>query len=179
MASAISSGVPPRFMGTTLRLMGLETARAEFVAGLVIDRLVDALFIQALRAFCAKQGANGAGWFAGLVDKRLEKAIRAAHADLAHSWTVEELASVAGLSRSSFAASFKAVIGQAPLEYLTGWRMYRAKVLLASSAESLARIALLVGYDNEVSLSRTFRQRFGMPPGKWRQSNHPLAGQKS
>jgi len=57
--------------------------------------------------------------------------------------------------------------------------MYRAKVLLASSTESLARIALLVGYDNEVSLSRTFRQRFGMPPGKWRQSNHPLAGQKS
>jgi transcriptional regulator GlxA family with amidase domain len=57
--------------------------------------------------------------------------------------------------------------------------MYRAKALLALSTESLAWTALLVGYDHEVSLCRTCRQRFGMPPGKWRQSDHPLAGQKS
>jgi AraC-like DNA-binding protein len=157
----------------TLRLMGLETARGELGAGLVVDRLGDALFIQALRAFCREHGTGAGGsWIAGLADRRLQRAIQAIHADLQRAWTVEEMAREAGLSRSSFAASFKNVVGEAPLDYLTGWRMYRAKVLLASSDENLVHIANLVGYESEVSFSRTFRRRVGLSPGRWRQQMH-------
>jgi transcriptional regulator GlxA family with amidase domain len=148
--------------------MGAETAQAGFGAGLVIDRLGDALFIQALRAFCGDGRATTPGWVAGLADKRLERAIRAVHADLARPWTVEAMAQVAGASRSSFAARFKAVVGEAPLDYVTGWRIYRARVLLGSTDDSLARIADLVGYESEVSLSRAFRRSQGAPPGQWR-----------
>jgi AraC-like DNA-binding protein len=157
----------------TLRLMGLETARGELGAGLVVDRLGDALFIQALRAFCREHGAGAGGsWIAGLADRRLQRAIRAIHADLQRPWTVEEMAREAGLSRSSFAANFRTVVGEAPLDYLTGWRMYRAKVLLASSDENLVHIANLVGYESEVSFSRTFSRRVGVSPGRWRQEMH-------
>ncbi len=79
------------------------------------------------------------------------------------------MAQEAGLSRSSFAALFKSVVGEAPLDYLTGWRVYRVKMLLTATDESLLRIANTVGYDNDLSLSRVFKRRTGIAPGKWRQ----------
>lgn len=83
-------------LNRTLMLMGLETARADFGAGLVIDRLGDALFIQALRAYCAQHGAGAGGWIAGLADRRLQRAILAVHADLSRHWTVDAMAREAG-----------------------------------------------------------------------------------
>src|SRR6202020_1509439 len=105
---------------------------------------------------------------AGLMDDRLAVSIRAMHGDLARGWTVETLAREAGLSRSAFAATFKAVTGDTPLDYLTGWRMYRAKVLLRGSALSLMEIAARVGYDTDTALSRAFRRFEGIAPGEWR-----------
>jgi AraC-like DNA-binding protein len=152
----------------TLQLMGAETRLNEFGAGMVISRLGDALFIQALRALCCQRRDEIGGWLAGLADQRLARALRAMHADLSRLWTVGAMAREAGLSRSTFAVTFRDVVGEAPLDYLTGWRMYRAKVLLASTEQGLSRIAALVGYDTDAAFSRAFRRRFGMPPGQWR-----------
>jgi AraC-like DNA-binding protein len=153
---------------TTLQLIGLETREDELGAGLVIARLTDVLFVQAVRAWCATAGAHAIGWLAGLKDRRLRAAIRAMHADLARPWTVEALAREAGLSRSNFAATFKAVTGETPLDYLTGWRLYRAKVLLRESDLHLKEIALRVGYETDTALSRVFRRSQGVAPGEWR-----------
>ncbi len=79
---------------------------------------------------------------------------------------VRSLARVAGLSRSSFAATFKSIIGEAPLDYLTCWRMYRAKTLLRSTDLGLYEIAARVGYDNDTALSRAFRRHEGIAPGE-------------
>jgi AraC-like DNA-binding protein len=158
----------------TLSLIGAETRGSAFGSGMVLCRLGDALFIQALRAVCCQHRAVVGGWLAGLADQRLARALRALHADLARPWTVEAMANEAGLSRSAFAATFKDVVGEAPLDYLTGWRMYRAKVLLASSEESLTRIAIRVGYDTDAAFNRAFRRRFGVPPGQWRRDSGAL-----
>jgi AraC-like DNA-binding protein len=156
---------------TTLQLIGLETFEDELGAGLVIARLTDVLFVQAVRAWCATEGAHAIGWLAGLKDRRLGAAIRAMHGDLARPWTVETLARQAGLSRSSFAAAFKAVTGETPLDYLTGWRMYRAKVLLRESDLQLKEIAARVGYETDTALSRAFRRSEGVAPGEWRRQS--------
>ena len=110
---------------------------------------------------------------AGLKDDRLAAAICAMHGDLARGWTVETLAREAGLSRSTFAATFKAVTGDTPLDYLTRWRMYRAKVLLRGSELSLMEIAERVGYETDMALSRTFSRFEGVAPGKWRRNGRP------
>jgi AraC-like DNA-binding protein len=160
--------VQAKLMQSTLDLMGLETAHAGVGAALVIDRLGDALFIQALRSFCFDRGTSSGSWIAGMEDGQLRRAIHAIHSDLARAWSVEEMAREAGMSRSRFAARFKELVGESPLDYLTGWRMYRARMLLSSSNESLVAIAEQVGYDSEVSFSRAFRRRLGTPPGQWR-----------
>ena len=86
---------------------------------------------------------------------------------------LETLAREAGLSRSTFAATFKAVTGDTPLDYLTRWRMYRAKVLLRGSELSLMEIAGRVGYETDTALSRAFRRFEGIAPGEWRRSGRP------
>ncbi|MET0794056.1 MAG: AraC family transcriptional regulator [Polyangiaceae bacterium] len=152
----------------TLALMGQEAKQGGLGAGFVIDRLTDALFVQALRALFSDGCAFAPGWVTALTDRRVAKAIHAVHADLARPWTVAEMAREAGLSRSSFAAAFSAAVGESPLDYVTNWRLYRAKVLLASSDESLTEIAERVGYDSDTALSRAFKRKLGLPPGAFR-----------
>ena len=78
------------------------------------------------------------------------------------------------MSRSSFAALFKSVTGQAPLAYLTTWRIYRVKVLLRENL-GLSQIAAEVGYDSDTALNRAFKRLQGCAPGVWRRGPGKLA----
>jgi AraC-like DNA-binding protein len=125
-------------------------------------------FVQAIRSHLNNIGESDVGWLAALSDKRIGAVMRALHDAPAAAWTVEKLASVANMSRSAFAARFKARLGEAPLEYLTRWRMFRAGVLLRSTERSLAEIASEVGYENDAALSKAFHRVVGMAPGAFR-----------
>jgi len=157
-----------RLLQATLRLIAAETGARALGADLVVARLADVLFIQALRAWCASDGCRTSGWLAALADRHLGPLVRALHADIAQPWTVESLAAAAGLSRSAFASRFKAVVGDTPLGYLTRWRMYRAKSLLRQSGPSLLEVAARVGYESDAAFSRAFKRTEGMAPGVYR-----------
>ncbi|MCD0497506.1 helix-turn-helix transcriptional regulator [Achromobacter sp. MY14] len=85
----------------------------------------------------------------------------------AQDWTAESLARTAGMSRSGFAARFKAVVGQSPLDYLTGWRMHCASRLLQEN-HALSNVASQVGYESPAAFSRVYRREMGMTPAKFR-----------
>ena len=59
-------------------------------------------------------------------DPQMGTALSAIHDRVNTPWTVESLAEAAGMSRSAFAARFKELLGQTPLEYVTEWRMQKA-----------------------------------------------------
>lgn len=99
---------------------------------------------------------------------RVAKAIALLHAELAHRWTVAELARKVGLSRAAFASHFKAKTGEAPLKYLTRQRLERAAELLISSELSLAEVAERVGYRSEFAFNRAFKRHHGVAPGTFR-----------
>lgn len=111
----------------------------------------------------------GAGQTA-LADLRVERALRAMRADLSRSWTVAELAEVAGLSRTAFARAFSRVTGQSPRAHLTQLRLERSAELLQDLGTGLAEVAAQVGYANEFSLSRAFKRHFGVAPAFFRKS---------
>jgi AraC-like DNA-binding protein len=152
----------------TFDLLATEAAEGGIGTDLVASRLADVLFVQAMRACCASVGGGAISWLAALRDPQLSVAMEAMHSDLARPWTVAELARIAGMSRSSFAAAFRAKAGETPLGYLTSWRLYRAKTLLRDSPLSVHEIALRVGYDSGAALSRVFTRHEDTSPGAWR-----------
>ncbi|RXZ78833.1 helix-turn-helix domain-containing protein [Paenibacillaceae bacterium] len=76
----------------------------------------------------------------------------------------EQLAAVAGISRSHYSTLFKQLTGFSPSEYLTRLRVHRAMELLISGSGTLREIALKVGYKDEFYLSRRFKQQTGASP---------------
>jgi len=91
------------------------------------------------------------------------------HAKPGHSWTVAQLAAAARMSRSPFAARFRETVGEAPLAYLTRWRMHLASGLLEDGALGIKEVADRVGYGSEASFSKAFKSFAGVPPGRWRE----------
>src|SRR5260221_4348039 len=152
----------------TLELLAKETERPGIGSGVVISGLADILFVQAIRSHLTHADKDDVGWLAALSDKRIGAAMRALHGEPAETWTVERLARLSNMSRSAFAARFKAKLGEAPLEYLTRWRMFRGGVLLRDTERSLAEIANEVGYESDAALSKAFHRVIGMAPGTFR-----------
>jgi AraC-like DNA-binding protein len=134
----------------------------------VLDRLLDVLLVLAIRA-CFERGRNAPRWYRASGDPRLSPALSAIHADAAHPWTVPELAAVSGLSRAAFARSFQQALGQAPMQYLTDWRMTLARDHLRRGELTLTQIAARTGYASPYAFAAAFRRHHGRPPGRWRQ----------
>jgi AraC-like DNA-binding protein len=134
---------------------------------LVAQHLAHLMLIQALRMHMAEGPRGGVGWLFALADKQMGAAIGAIHADPARRWTLNDLAALAGMSRSSFALKFKQTVGQAPMDYLTRWRMLLAGDRLAHGGEPVSVIALSLGYESESAFSTAFKRVMGRSPRQY------------
>jgi AraC-like DNA-binding protein len=144
----------------------------------VLAKLSEVLFIEVLRLHMNEQSPGRTGWLAGLRDRVVGAALNAMHAEPAKAWTLDALAHAAHTSRSVLAERFMQLVGSAPMQYLTQWRMLLASNLLLRGNAPLARIAEDVGYQTDTAFSRAFRREFGVPPATWRrsQSARDIAG---
>jgi AraC-like DNA-binding protein len=136
----------------------------------VLAKLAEVLFIETLRLYMHEQREDRTGWLAGVSDRIVGAALSALHKNPAQAWTLEELARVAGTSRSVLAERFQHLVGTSPMQYLTQWRMMMAANLLRHSSTPLAHIAEGVGYQTDTAFIRAFRREFGAPPAAWRRS---------
>ena len=102
------------------------------------------------------------------LDRRIARALAVLHGDPGKRWTVERLARSVGLSRAAFARRFAAVCGRSPLRYLTELRLALAASHLDTTDDSLAEVALRVGYASEFAFSRAFKRQHGVAPGVFR-----------
>lgn len=141
----------------------------------VVQRLSEVLFVQVVRLW-ADRALPEHGLVGALADPKLGAALVAMHERPSEPWTLESLSRRAAMGRSAFAERFRTVVGATPLQYLTLWRMQRAKQLLGRSELSLERIAELVGYDSGPSFSRAFKKTAGVTPGAFRRSAERAAG---
>ncbi len=156
-------GVPR--LAELVRLVGDEAAREDPGRDLILERLVEILLIEALRA--APSGAARPGLLNGLADPRLAIALRQMHEGIGQSWTVAELARDAGMSRSSFFDHFSRTVGVRPMEYLLAWRMAVARDLLRGGGLALDEVAMRVGYGSASTFSTAFSRHTGLPPGRF------------
>jgi AraC-like DNA-binding protein len=134
----------------------------------VLAKLAEVLFIEVLRLYMNEQSAGRAGWLAAVRDRIVGAALTQLHTRPAHTWTLASLARAVGTSRSVLADRFQHLVGSAPMEYLTQWRMLLAANLLCGSNAPLGRIAEDIGYQTDTAFIRAFRREYGMPPAAWR-----------
>lgn len=135
---------------------------------LASGQLAQLLFLQILRAHMETAATMPAGWLRALADPRIAPALRLMHAEPARAWSLDALASACALSRTTFAARFKAVAATTPLNYLTEWRMRLAQRALRDGEKSVADLAQSLGYSSESAFSNAFKRCGGLSPKNFR-----------
>ena len=106
----------------------------------------------------------------GLDARRLSRVLGYIEANLEGDLTLDELASIACLSRFHFARAFKAAVGKAPHQYVSVKRLALAKQLLRKNDRPLVDIALSLNFSSQANFSRAFRQMTGQAPGQFRRA---------
>jgi AraC-like DNA-binding protein len=137
----------------------------------VLAKLSELLFVETVRRYAETLPEGQTGWFAGLRDPYVARALALLHRDIARRWTVDDLGREVGLSRSALADRFIRLIGVPPMHYLSNWRMQVATQQLRNTNVSLAQVADVIGYDSEAAFSRAFKKAFGKAPATWRRLN--------
>ncbi len=152
----------------TLNLLFAETERVRCGHRLLADRLFEVLLLQMLRWLLdhPAQGGIQEGLLQGLGQPKLARALTCLHERPGDAWSLGAMAEAAGMSRSAFAADFKALIGMPPGVYLLRWRVSIAQTMLRNGA-SVKRISDELGYASPAAFSRAFSQVMGASPRAW------------
>ena len=150
---------------TLVQLVGEETHERRPARDVILARLLEVLFIEALRSTAGTSASPGLA--RGLADPRLAAAIRRMHESPTQPWTVAQLAKEASLSRSAFFERFNRAVGVPPMEYLLTWRMAMAKNLLRRKEGCVADVAERVGYSSASTFSVAFTRHVGVPPMRY------------
>jgi len=149
-------------------LLSREMLLAEPGKQTVLDRLLDVLVVLGLRAGLTRS-ETAPPWLRAAADPRLAPALEAVHTNAAKPWTVDGLARLCNMSRATFARVFHQALGQAPMQYLTDWRMTLARDLLLAQEAPIDEIAAQTGYSSVYAFATAFRRHHGEPPRRWQQ----------
>jgi len=134
---------------------------------LIAQQLAYSMLVQALRLHVSKRSEENVGWLFALCDDQLGRALHALHEDPSHPWTLQELAHLAGMSRSNFAQKFRHKVGRPAMEYLIHWRMLKAADMLATTSNPVGEIAQSIGYESESAFSAAFKRVLGYSPRQY------------
>ena len=156
--------------GSVMDMVSSEIQRDAAGQQSVLDRWLDLALITTLRAWFDRPESQAPGWYQAQSDPIAGTALRLLHEDPAYPWNVTELADRVGASRASLARRFTALVGEAPMSYLTGWRITLAADQLRATRDTVETIARRVGYANAFALSVAFKRVRGTTPTAHRQA---------
>jgi len=134
----------------------------------LLSKMAEALFMEALRRYMEQLPPEQTGWLAGARDPVVGGVLGLLHRKPWHSWTADTLADEAGVSRSVVMERFSRFLGEPPLRYLARWRLQLAARLLQTTHKPMLQLASDVGYESEAAFNRAFKREFGLPPAQYR-----------
>lgn len=147
----------------TLKAALAELVAQEVGAGAMSGTLLKQVLIKILR----RSLADADLWserFAALSDPSIARAFAAMVARPAAAHTVQGLADISSLSRSTFMSRFTAAFRDSPMTVLRQLRMKRARILLATRTLTVDQVAEAVGYSSRPGFYRAFRKVYGENP---------------
>lgn len=102
---------------------------------------------------------------------RIAAVMRAIQNDLAHQWTVAEMAQVVGVSDAQLRRLCACALGASPRQLLCNLRLQAAALLLHNPSLRVKEIQARVGIADASHFCRDFRDRFGVSPTEYRYQN--------
>ncbi|MBZ2198990.1 AraC family transcriptional regulator [Occultella gossypii] len=153
---------------TLVRLIREEIVKDDVGQDVVLDRMLDLLLIAVLRNWLGRPEAQPPAWYSASADPMVGHALRLLHNNPGHPWTVAGLAAECGVSRAAFARRFTQLVGQAPMAYLTDWRLTMAADLLREPDATVASVSRQVGYASSFAFSSAFKRVRGVSPQRHR-----------
>lgn len=155
----------------SIRLLADELADPRAASGAVLDRMVDVILIQLLRARRPGNGDDAAGdGPATTSDPIVHRALALFHEDPSAPWSTTSLAAAVPVSRATLSRHFFDVLGQTPGAYMATWRMELAAGRLRGTDESVEAVAAAVGYASASAFNRAFSRARTQTPGRYRSS---------
>jgi AraC-like DNA-binding protein len=157
LSQVFLSGLPPifkvsirndnagRWLESSIRFSVNEADASRAGGEAVLSKLSEVLFVETLRTYIAHLPAEQTGWLAGARDPEVGKTLALMHRNPSHPWTIASLAKDVGVSRSVLAERFRHYLKEAPMAYLTRWRLQLGAQMLTSTSYSVAQIAPEVG----------------------------------
>ena len=163
----------PDELDLILQLLVAEREAMRCGSASVLNRLGEVLIVRIMREELEK-GSAEPGVLGGLADPRLSRVIVAVHEDPGRAWLMEDLANIAGLSRSRFADVFLKAVGETPLAYVRRWRLALARQDI-ERGERIQTVARRYGYASGEALNRAVRRHFGASPTQLRRRQDAAA----
>jgi len=146
-----------------------ESSSAQPGSSLVIEKVAELMLMQAIRQHIGtKTPPCDKPRFVVVKDRFIRKAVTLIQNDPSHAWSISELSSKVGLSRSALAGRFISHFGEPPMQYVARRRIALAADALMSTNDGVVQIASNVGYDSEAAFNRAFKKEYGLPPAAWR-----------
>ena len=134
----------------------------------LLAKMAEALFVETLRRYMDRLPPDHTGWLAAARDPVVGPALALLHHDPRHRWSLGELASRAGASRTVIGQRFVELLGIPPLAYLARWRLQLSARLLETTRRTITQVAGDVGYESDAAFSRAFKREFGTSPARFR-----------
>ncbi|SLN18311.1 Right origin-binding protein [Pseudoruegeria aquimaris] len=168
---------PDSSLHPMILLLEQELSAPRCGAPLLLAGYVEVLLVHFLRN-ALQQGLAEFGLMAGLADPRLARTLVAMHGSPDKAWSAEDLAALAGMSRSGYMDRFQKVMGEGPMGYLRRWRLSRAREAL-EAGERVAVVARRFGYGSTDAFTRAFRRAEGQLPSDLRRARSSVSSTSS
>ena len=132
---------------------------------LITEHLLQIILTQALRVHIFTGASGGEeGMFYALTDNNIGPVLTCLHQQPGRKWLLDELASVAGMSRSAFTSKFRRLLGCSVKKYIRIWRFSLAIDRMIRNKETISQIAFDLGYESESAFSTAFKKVMGESP---------------
>ncbi|GAA4312613.1 AraC family transcriptional regulator [Mucilaginibacter gynuensis] len=156
-------------LGQLLRSIFSELNEEKPGTKLMLKCLAEIAFVNIIRAYLEQDKLKN-GFISALNDRQISKSLKLMQDSPEIDWTLQSLASEVGMSRSVFFNRFKKLVGETPLNYLTDWRIRKAKDLLRTDKRNISEIAHSVGYLSEAAFNRVFKAKTNKTPAMYRRN---------
>jgi AraC-like DNA-binding protein len=115
-----------------------------------------------------KQNLSRTGRLTSMQEKRIKAYITA---NLSRQIGIDQIADASGFDVDELGSGFVATTGQSVLEWISACRISKAKLHLAKTGDTIARVAETCGFTDEDGFTDTFKQAEGAAPDIWRSRN--------